>query len=180
VLCLPWMAFNEEEEHMNRYTLMEVTWGHEWELIRQWRNSQVAILRQDRSIPTEEQEKYAEGYRMERELALPPQVLYMFGDGYLPIAYGGLVHIEWEGPKAEVSFLMDPARKIDLLKYTTEWLTFLCLLRDKSKSFGIKTWRSETPFSTDPTRRIHVEVIRQLFKPREDVLKHSIIQEWEI
>jgi hypothetical protein len=176
------MAFNEEEKYMSDYVLKEVIWKHEWELIRQWRNDQMDILRQNRAIFVEEQEKYAQGYETERRLALPPQILYTLYDdkAILPIGYGGLVYIKWEDQKAEVSFLMDPVRKIDLLKYTTEWLTFLTLLREESRRIGIKTWRSETPFSTDPTRKIHVEVIRQLFKPREAVLKNSIVQEWGI
>jgi hypothetical protein len=181
------MALNEKEKYMSGYWIKDIEWSREWELIRQWRNGQISILRQDRAISVEEQEKYVKRYEIESNLALPPEVLYVFyTDGLTPFAagkaigYGGLVHILWEDSVAEVSYLVDPVRKTDLLQYTKEWLIFLDLLREKSKEAGIKTWRAETPFSTDPTRKIHVEVIRELFKPRETMLKNSVIQEWEI
>jgi len=162
------------------YYLEKVTWAHEWELIRKWRNAQIDILRQGHVITLDEQNEYIKEYEEEKKLALPSRDLYMFTDGTKPIGYGGFVHIKWEDSNAEISFLIDPVKKRDLLQYTMEWLIFLKMLREQSIRIGIKTWRSETPFSTDPTRKIHVEVIRQLFKPRETMLKNSVIQEWEI
>lgn len=101
--------------------------GEDWEPIRQWRNAQMDILRQDHEITPEEQCAYARKYYDECLSYKPPQKLYSFfvsGPSEirpgLPthkeavedmepklIGYGGLVHINWDTLSAEVSFLMN-------------------------------------------------------------------------
>ena len=110
----------------------------DWEAIRVWRNEQESILRQDHKVTPEEQGQYSKRYYKQIEDPYPKQVLYSFLDEHDNlISYGGLVHISHRSKSSEISYLTNPIRKTDLLKYTTEWLIFLTLLREKAKNIGI-------------------------------------------
>ena len=77
------------------------------ELIRQWRNGQTAILRQQKPITTDEQTRYFEervapGFRTPH----PSEILFSIMKKERCIGYGGLVHVNWEYKRAEISFLV--------------------------------------------------------------------------
>lgn len=77
------------------------------EEIRKWRNSQLAILRQNQPISQEEQAQYykkvvAPSLLEER----PKQLLFSYLHKRRLIGYGGLVHIDWQAKRGELSFLL--------------------------------------------------------------------------
>lgn len=74
--------------------------------IRLWRNSQMDILRQASPLSEKDQTEYYESHiRHLYFTEKPAQMLFgLFKDNEF-IAYGGLVHIDWEAERAELSFL---------------------------------------------------------------------------
>ena len=127
------------------------------EPVRQWRNAQMAVLRQQHEISPAEQVAYFE--RQIWPTLADPQphnllVAYLL-DGQL-IGYGGLVHIAWDHRRAEVSFLLDPVRTHDLAGYRSDFLAFLQLM--KTLAFDdLKLQRLFT--ETYATRQHHISVL---------------------
>lgn len=80
------------------------------EAVRQWRNAQIAVLRQSTIIEPEQQEAYyAEHIWPDMPLQHPRNILLAYSEQDRFIGYGGLVHIAWEHRRAEISFLLDTA-----------------------------------------------------------------------
>lgn len=74
--------------------------------IRLWRNSQIEVLRQSKRISFLEQYKYFwRILRPSMNEKFPLQILFSVRKNKSLIAYGGMVHIDWESRKAEFSFL---------------------------------------------------------------------------
>jgi len=94
--------------------------------IRIWRNDQIRFLRQRWEISETQQENY-----WEREIfptfdkVQPAQVLLSFMQRQRCIGYGGLVHIDWQSRRAEVSFLLETSRMDNALTFQNEFGIFL-------------------------------------------------------
>jgi RimJ/RimL family protein N-acetyltransferase len=101
------------------------------EAIRQWRNAQMDVLRQSQPTSHEQQVAY---YTREiwpaKEDIEPTNILLVYLVDDRPIGYGGLVHIDWPGKHAEVSFLLDPALTTDREIYRDHQLRFLALIQE--------------------------------------------------
>lgn len=102
-------------------------------LIKEWRNSQMDILRQKEKITDEEQKKYWE------EVILPSfsekhpkMILFSYLKKGILIGYGGLVHIDWDHERAEISFLVNPIYKEESKDYEQAFLAFLALIQKKA------------------------------------------------
>lgn len=77
-------------------------------LIKKWRNDQISILRQQKPLTDDEQIKYFQEVVMPSFGQRTPKiVLLSFLREGRCIGYGGLVHIDWESGRAEVSFLLE-------------------------------------------------------------------------
>ena len=88
------------------------------EPIRAWRNAQLDVLRQAAPLTAEQQEAYFQRVVMPLfEQEKPGQLLFSLLHDEELIAYGGLVHISWADLRAEVSFLVEPARAADPATY---------------------------------------------------------------
>lgn len=99
------------------------------ENIRQWRNAQIEMLRQNHPITIAEQEAYfntvvTPGFLEEK----PRQMLFSFLFNDECIGYGGLTNIDWEAMRAEISFLLNPERVIDKKAYSRDFTHFLNLV----------------------------------------------------
>lgn len=99
------------------------------EAIRQWRNEQIEVLRQKKSITEEEQKAYFDtiiwpSFKQKEPRQILFSILYM----KRLIGYGGLTTIDWEAKKAEISFLVNPERVKDDDLYQRDYLHFLRLL----------------------------------------------------
>jgi predicted ATP-grasp superfamily ATP-dependent carboligase/RimJ/RimL family protein N-acetyltransferase len=99
------------------------------ELIRNFRNSQIDILRQMKPISEEEQKLYFEKVITPSfSQDFPAQILFSFRFQEKFIGYGGLTHIDWCAKRAEVSFLLDPKIEEASAEFSTCFSHFLTLL----------------------------------------------------
>jgi RimJ/RimL family protein N-acetyltransferase len=99
-------------------------------LIREWRNEQMDVLRQDKLLTTEDQELYYQEFIMPTfSQPKPKLILFSFLYQDACIGYGGLTHIEWDNRRAEVSFLLATERARNAEIYQKEFRIFLLLLK---------------------------------------------------
>ena len=100
------------------------------ELIRQWRNEQIEILRQKMPITMREQRRYFKEFiKPLFNEKKPDQILFSYLLNEELIGYGGLTNIDWESKRAEVSFILDTKRTIDGSLYRKEFSSFFKLIR---------------------------------------------------
>ncbi len=101
------------------------------EPIRGWRNAQLQVLRQSSPISAAEQVRYFERAVLPTfDDPQPRQLLVtLLLDGE-PVGYGGLTNIDWEARRAELSFLVEPARATDPERYEGDLRAFLALVVD--------------------------------------------------
>ncbi len=105
-------CLKETEWLYNDYRLIPVR-SEDRESIRIWRNEQIDILRQDRILSPEDQDKYFSGVIEGLfDAYQPSQILFSILIGDSLIGYGGLVHIDWLSRNAEISFLTETNRNI--------------------------------------------------------------------
>jgi RimJ/RimL family protein N-acetyltransferase len=114
-----------------RYTLTAPS-ESDAEQIRGWRNAQRDVLRQSVVLSAEDQRRY---FRLqvfpelqERE---PRQILLTLLEDGAAIGYTGLTHLDWQARRAELSFLVEPARAADPIRYARDFshcLTMLCAI----------------------------------------------------
>ncbi len=98
--------------------------------IKNWRNRQIDILRQEKPLTDEDQKKYYENvispsFSSEK----PAQILFSFILNKECIGYGGLVHINWNAKTAEMSYLVDPERTQNDLLYKKEFSIFISMIK---------------------------------------------------
>lgn len=144
------------------------------EPIRQWRNAQMDVLRQREPISVEQQQRYYDTHIWPTLASpQPPQLLLSFSHAGRAIGYGGLVHIAWAHRRAEVSFLVDPARAADLDGYAADFGAFLLLLRQLAFGpLGFQRLWTETY----ATRAHHIGVLEAHgFEPEGRLRRHVIL-----
>jgi len=131
------------------------------ELIRVWRNAQMRVLRQSRPLSPEDQKRYFRDVVMPTfEQPQPPMLLFTYLLDDHPIGYGGLVHIDWENRRAEISFLLETARSREDAdgEYARLFSCFLALMkRIAFDELGLNRLYTET-FDIRP---LHVQVLEQ-------------------
>lgn len=97
--------------------------------IRQWRNEQIYHLRQKEPLSKEQQDRYfKEVVNSLFDQERPNQILFSYLEGETCIGYGGLVHINWDDQRAEISFIIQTALEKDYFKL--HWSTFLSLIEE--------------------------------------------------
>ncbi|NSL89781.1 GNAT family N-acetyltransferase [Chitinophaga sp. Mgbs1] len=121
-------CLSENNFSLNEYAVTAIR-EEDIYLIKQWRNEQMDILRQDRVLTDEDQRRYFSGVIFPSfEAEKPAQVLFSFlKDGKL-IGYGGIVHISWRDKRGELSFLLETGRNNDKVLYRKELNIFFNLL----------------------------------------------------
>lgn len=99
------------------------------QLIRVWRNAQLYVLRQRASVSEIEQEHYFDRVVQPGFPKRQPEMILMslLREGKC-IGYTGLTHIDWAAERAEISFLVDPARAQDPTVYQQDFSRCLEML----------------------------------------------------
>jgi RimJ/RimL family protein N-acetyltransferase len=146
------------------------------EYIRQWRNNQIDILRQTRSITAKEQARYYKIHIQPLfEMATPPQILFSYEHCGELIGYGGLTHVDWESKRAEVSFLLAAEKKYNERSYRIEFAYFLEMLTKVTfEDLNLQRLFTETY----DIRPVHIEVLESNGFIQEGRLRrHSIIRD---
>ena len=122
--CLPQIVYE-----LNEYKLEAVKPKH-IEKIRLWRNEQMEVLRQEKTITKEEQIQYYKNQIWsELKIENPKQILFSFMKNKELIGYGGLVHIDWRSKSAESSFLLDKSTLTKSKDYKRLFKIFFFLLK---------------------------------------------------
>ena len=144
------------------------------EAIRNWRNQQMAVLRQAAEITKDEQKGYfSQEVWSQIENNEPSQILLgLLLDDKL-IGYGGLVHISWEHKRAEVSFLSATDRAEVPPLYSKDFVTFLTLI----KLLATDQLRLNRLFSeTYHFRKSHISLLESAGFVKEGALRqHTLL-----
>jgi len=120
--CLPFTTLQA-----GKYGLRTIDWEDRIP-IRNWRNSQIDVLRQSHSLSEVEQYDYFKTIVLPQLGDVEPkQILFGFLHNGTLIGYGGLVHISWLHDRGEVSFLLDPTRA-NGESYVVDFKAFLGLI----------------------------------------------------
>ncbi len=141
-------------------------------LIKDWRNLQIDILRQQSHISIDEQINYFNTYIWPTfALKQPKQILMSFIYKNKLIGYGGLVHISWEDKRCELSFLLNPERH-ESLQYDADFSAFITLM----KVMAFKDLNFHRIFTeTFNIRDWHISILEKNGFVREGVLKDHVI-----
>lgn len=137
--------------------------------IKEWRNQQINILRQNRKLTDKDQEKYWEKIKNSKE-----EKLFAINNkkGNL-IGYGGLVNIDNENKKAEISFLLDTKIEEGTKKYSKIFLEFLKYIVDHG--FGeMNLTRIFT--ETYEFRNKHMQILERAGFKKEGLLRSNVIK----
>lgn len=110
------------------YSLRPISW-EDREPIRQWRNAQIDVLRQDRPLTQEDQDHYfLTVIEPQMRSPRPEQVLVsLLHEGEI-IGYGGPVHIAWPHRRGELSYLTAPERRLHPTFRQADWDAFMGML----------------------------------------------------
>ena len=151
-----------------------VAWrGTDIDSVRRWRNEQIEVLRQKSELSPEDQQNYF------RDVIVPTfaqdkprQLLFSYLENDVLIGYGGLVHIDWEMPRGEISFLMETKRAADPDRYAEDFQIYFNLLaRIAFDELGFHRMTSET-FDIRP---VHVKVLESFGFRREGRLREHVM-----
>ncbi len=98
--------------------------------IKDWRNSQLEILRQKQPLTDTDQENYFNNkvvptFRQEH----PKIMLFSFLRDSECVGYGGLTNIDWESLRCELSFLVDPNIYYDNEQYEISFTAFISMIK---------------------------------------------------
>lgn len=164
--CLPREVFR-----CGDYRVRAVQDGH-IEAIRQWRNAQMDVLRQGTPIePAEQQAYFARAIWPGMAEARPETILFSLFHGDACIGYGGLVHIAWAHRRAELSFLLEPARARDEACYRADFPAFIHLMKEVAfAALGLNRLWTETY----AIRPLHIGLLEANGLVREGVMRQHI------
>jgi RimJ/RimL family protein N-acetyltransferase len=100
-------------------------------LIKEWRNEQMDILRQNVLLTDGMQEAYFENIIKPSFASCEPnQIIFSYLENGQLIGYGGIVHIDWKAKEAEVSFLVATQRAKNTGNYQEDFTSFLKLIKE--------------------------------------------------
>ena len=141
--------------------------------IKNWRNTQLDVLRQLRPLTDADQKHYFESVILPLfQMKYPGQILFSFLKNGTCIGYGGLVYVSWAHQRAELSFLLDTARISDDICYQADFLAFLNMISTVVfKDLNFNRIFTET-FSF---RRFHISVLESFGFVKEGVMREHIV-----
>ena len=149
------------------------------EFIRNCRNSQKDILRQNKTINKNDQILYYKNIVWPQcDLEKPELILLsLFRDNKI-IGYGGLVHISWENKRAELSFVVSEKISNEKSLYKKNFNDFLCLIKTLSfQSLDLSRLYTET-YNIRP---FHISILENNgFKLEGRLISHVIINNKKI
>lgn len=166
-----YFALKKQKFEFEEFSLIPIQFG-DLEAIREWRNSQIDVLRQKNILTKEDQLNYFESVIKPQYIQIQPtQILFGFYNQSNLIGYGGLVHISWEDNRAEISFLLNPdytEDKVIYAKYFTQFLNLITIVAFKELKF--KRIFTET----FDIRDHHIKVLETFGFLREGVMRKHI------
>lgn len=155
----------------DRYQLRPIHWNDR-DVIREWRNAQIDLLRQVNPLSTNEQDSYFTNVVLPQlSQEQPKQILFAFLEDSQLVGYGGFVHIVWSDQRAEVSFLTDINRSQQYV-FSQDWSVYLDLLVQLAQKIGFNKLTTET-YSIRPEL---IEILEDFGFTQEDHLRdHHLV-----
>jgi RimJ/RimL family protein N-acetyltransferase len=99
-------------------------------LIKQWRNEQIEILRQNQPLTDEDQLNYYENVVIPSFSQTQPKIiLFSYLHNNRCIGYGGLTNIDWHSKRVELSFILDTKLVTDPTQYELDFTHFITLMK---------------------------------------------------
>lgn len=144
--------------------------------IKEWRNSQLDVLRQKRPLTDADQENYyINAVEPTFKQANPKIMLFSFIQNDSCIGYGGLTNIDWEARRFELSFLVDPAIYHNEEQYENCFSAFITLIKRAAfEDLGFNRMFTETY----DIRPFHISILEKNgFRFEGRMLQHVIINE---
>ncbi len=139
--------------------------------IMHWRNNQIDVLRQAEKLTFDKQKAYyqkiIEPCFSQKE---PNQILFGIWENDNMVGYGGLVHIDWQSQRAEISFLVDPELAKNKETYKRIFLGFL----ENIKTVAFERLELNRLFTeTYDIRDFHISIIEQSgFREEGRLIEH--------
>jgi len=142
------------------------------EHIRSWRNLQIDVLRQKKHISSQEQLKYFTKIAWpEMKKAQPVQLIFTLEQRSELQGYGGLVNIDWDHMRAEVSFLLRPEIERIAKKKTALFSEFL----ERITGVAFDHLRLNRLFTETYTHRVsHIGVLEKCNFVAEGTLRQHV------
>ncbi len=164
-------CLDSDQYSLGKYMLIPVR-EQDVMLIKDWRNSQLDVLRQKKPLTETMQRHYFETVIWPSfELQQPQQLLFSFLKQDICIGYGGIVHINWEDQRGEVSFLLNSERVANSDVYRQDFLSFLSLVKQVAyKGLGFNRLFTET----FDNRSFHISILEEAGFRREGRMKQHI------
>ena len=132
-----YLALNRNKFANNNTSLIPIRY-EDRDLIMKWRNEQMYHLRQKSPLSRQNQKEYFKNivsklYNQKQ----PSQLLFSYLEDNELVGYGGLVHIDWESKKAEISFIMNTTLEEE--SFSFHWSNYLSLIEDVAfNEIGLK------------------------------------------
>lgn len=165
--CLPQTRWSD-----GQYSISSIQRAH-IESIRNWRNAQMDVLRQKKAISANDQISYFDSHIWPSfDEAQPQQILMVLFHDEKLIGYGGLVHIDWEFKRAEISFLLNPERTLNPELYRQDFLAFLRLVKELTFD-GLGFHRIFV--ETYSTRTHHISVLEEFGFSQEGLMRDHVL-----
>ena len=177
-------VLRRNDYRLGRYRLLPIR-PADREAIRQWRNAQLDILRQRTPLTAEAQDHYFHEIVMPLfDAERPGQLLFSLLLDEELIGYGGLVHIDWNADRAEISFLLETGRNAHIPTFQADFAAYLHLLRQvafedlsiqkiNTEAYDVRPYLTEVleaeGFAEEARLPRHVRVAERLV----DVVFHS-------
>lgn len=181
---------NNRNDLSNRVVTGETDSGYNWTIgkrryrrieqgdlayLREWRNEQIQVLRQQVVIDDEHQMRWwrdsvVPGYQTPR-----PNLFLVVCDGdHGPSSYGGLTNLDWVSRRAEISFLASVEIAADPIRYADEFGSFLRWVTKYAFSeLGLRRLFTETWCFRDE----HVRVLESAGLVLEGRLRAHVLKE---
>lgn len=120
-------SLNKQVFHKENYKIIPIRFKDRINIMK-WRNEQIYHLRQSKLLTLKDQDEYFnKKISLEFGKEKPNQILFSYLKDDKCIGYGGLVHINWNDGKAEISFIMKTS--LEHTEFDSHWTTFLTLIK---------------------------------------------------
>ena len=137
--------------------------------IMKWRNEQIYHLRQEKPLTVSDQKNYFNTIVSSLfEKDQPKQLLFGYYRGKNLIGYGGLVHIDWNNKRAEISFIMKTS--LEKLEFALHWKIFLQLIEEVA--FNELCFNKIYTYAYDLRPHLYPILIDQAFEFESRLRKH--------
>ena len=142
--------------------------------IKEWRNEQMNVLRQKRTLTDADQAKYYKEQVLPTfYLDNPKMLLFSFlKENSGLIGYGGLTNMDWECKRAEMSFLVDTKRSSDDSVYREDLTSFVSMIK-KITFEELKFNRLFT--ETYDIRPLHISILEENDMLYEGRMKEHVV-----